>query len=83
MNADALQARSRAVTKAVYDSGLGKRTRTHRARTREKVGGLAAAQTAQTGALQDLESALKNLGYKAKDVDQLIQGRPEGGIYEL
>ena len=76
MNADALTSAiaSGDVKRLCTIPGLGKRTSERIVlELREKVGGLAAAQTAQTGALQDLESALKNLGYKAKDVDQLIQ----------
>jgi Holliday junction DNA helicase RuvA len=54
--------------------GLGKRTSERIVlELREKVGGLAAAVPKRGDALNDLESALKNLGYKAKDVDKLIQ----------
>ena len=52
--------------------GLGKRTSERIVlELRDKVGGLAAARPAQSNALVDLESALKNLGYKPKDVERL------------
>jgi Holliday junction DNA helicase RuvA len=52
--------------------GLGKRTSERIIlELRDKVGGLAAARPAQSNALWDLESALKNLGYRPKDVDRL------------
>ena len=52
--------------------GLGKRTSERIVlELREKVGGFAAVARQPNRMLDDLESALKNLGYKAKDVDQL------------
>ena len=52
--------------------GLGKRTSERIVlELREKVGGLAVAARQPNRILDDLESALKNLGYKTKEVDQL------------
>ncbi len=52
--------------------GLGKRTSERIVlELREKVGGLAVSARQPNRILDDLESALKNLGYKTKEVDQL------------
>lgn len=52
--------------------GLGKRTAERLIlELRDKLGGLAVAAKPNNTNLSDLESALKNLGYKAKDVENL------------
>ncbi|MGC6418121.1 MAG: Holliday junction branch migration protein RuvA [Bradymonadia bacterium] len=52
--------------------GLGKRTAERLIlELRDKLGGLAVAAKPNSTNLSDLESALKNLGYKAKDVENL------------
>ena len=53
--------------------GLGKRTSERIIlELKEKMGGFAGAVPAQNAVLDDLQSALVNLGYKAKSVDKLM-----------
>ena len=53
--------------------GLGKRTSERIVlELKEKMGGFAGAAPSQTPVLNDLQSALVNLGYKTKNVEQLM-----------